>query len=125
MGSSIQGLQEAQAANLQLIAAMRPAGVLGRAVTFGTASAHRAAVASTVVDTGAWRASHRMQVSGLRGQIDLDASARNPRSGTLVREYASTLTQRGGRYDVYAAVETRHGQAIAATVRTQLFGALP
>ena len=78
---SITGLQEAQAANNRAIAAVRPSGGLGRAVQYGTVSAHRYALGYTHVDTGALKSSHRMELSDTRGRVYIDPGARNARSG--------------------------------------------
>lgn len=98
---SIKGVQAAQAANNQMIAAMQVDGALGEAVRFVTAGAHRFAVQHTVVDTGAWRASHRMTISGLSGRISLDQAAVNPRGGRPAVYGAILEATRGGRYAVY------------------------
>lgn len=123
--ADIRGLQEAQAACLQLLAAMQPRGALGGAVQFGLATASRLAIAETPVDSGAWRASHRVKMEGLRGQIYLDPTARNPKNGALVRVYAKANAQRkGGRYDVYKTV---YGQqrAIATAAAEGFIKELP
>ena len=77
----ISGIQEAQAANNQAIAALKPSGAFGRAIRVGTVAAHRYAVALTHEDTGALRASHRMDVQLDRrphGRIFIDPNSVNP-----------------------------------------------
>lgn len=102
MKVSISGLQAVQSAMLRAIAAMQASGALGEAVRHVVAGVHRYAVQNTVVDTGSWRASHRMQISGLRGRVDIDPSAQNPVRGGYPAVYGAVLERRkGGRYAVY------------------------
>lgn len=98
---SIRGLQEAQARNLARIAALKPNGALGRLVRDLTVRAHRYAVAATHVDTGALRASHRLDVQPLRGRIYVDPSAVNPRSKRRPAEYGVYEHHRGGSHAFY------------------------
>lgn len=99
--ASIAGLQRGQARNVRTMAALRPSGAFGEAIRSGTEMAHRAAVNDTAVDTGAWRASHRMTFDGLRGRVYLSPGARNPKSRQLVRIYAKVYEDRAGSYAVY------------------------
>ena len=122
---TIAGLQRAQAANAETIAALRPSGALGRAVQWATATAHRYAVGLNPVDTGAWRASHRMQVAGTRGRIFLETGARNPRSGTPVTQYAGVWEARAGRYAIYKRTRDEAGPTIAASAAKQFLEGLP
>jgi hypothetical protein len=95
----ISGLQEAQAANLRDIQAVKPSGGLGRAVEMVTIDAHRYSLTVTHVDTGALRASQRMDmVAPARWHIFIDPSARNPRSNVLVSQYAEVENARGGSH---------------------------
>jgi hypothetical protein len=109
---TITGLQEAQAANNRLLARMQPRGALERAVLYGTTAAHRAAVVITHVDTGALRASHRMEVSGLRGRVYIDPGATNPRSGVRTAVYGPMEHARGGGHAFYRRVVDEEGQRI-------------
>ncbi len=109
---SITGIQEAQAANNRVIAALQPSGALGRAVQYGTAAAHRYAVGVTHVDTGALRASHRMEVTGLRGRVYIDPSARNPRSRQRTATYGPYEHDRGGEHAFYQRTIDEQGQSI-------------
>lgn len=123
--TTIKGLQEAQAACLQLLAAMRPSGALGKSVQFALAAASRYAIAETPVDTGAWRASHRVKMQRLAGEVFLDPSAKNPRNGALVRVYARANAERaGGRYDVYKTVGQKERE-IATAAAQALIAELP
>ena len=97
----ISGLQELQDENARSIAALQPGGALGQAVKHVTAGAHRYTVAITHVDTGALRASHRMEVQGLRGRIYIDPTARNPRSGQRTSVYGPFEHARGGEHAFY------------------------
>jgi hypothetical protein len=95
----ISGLQEAQAANLRDIQAVSPSGGLGRAVQMVALDAHRYELTLTHVDTGALRASERVEAMGAaRWEIYIDPSARNPRSAGLVSSYAEVENDRGGSH---------------------------
>lgn len=99
---TIEGIQEAQQANEKAIRALKPAGSFGQAVKYTTTEAHRRSVYNTPWDTGGLRAAHRMQISGLRGEIFIDPGAVNPRQG-------------GARPAVYGAV--LHGQGMRPGLR--------
>jgi hypothetical protein len=91
---------------------------IGREVALGLAAAHRIAVANTPVDSGSWRASHRVRQQGLRGEAYIDPSARNVRSKALVVTYSEALAKgRGGRYDVYRTVYQQQGDIAQAAAR--------
>ena len=109
---TITGVQEAQRANLEAIAALRPGGAFGRAVVYATTAAHRYAVAITHVDTGALRASHRVEVSGLRGRIYIDPGAVNPRSAQRPAVYGPYEHARGGSHAFYQRVVEERGRQI-------------
>ncbi len=114
---TITGIQEAQAANNRLIARMQPGGALERAVLYGTTAAHRGAVAITHVDTGALRASHRMEVSGKRGRVYIDPSATNPRSLEATSDYGPIEHARGGSHAFYRRTVDELGPGIVAEMR--------
>lgn len=96
MKITIEGLQEAQQANAQIINALQPKGAYGRAVQFMTTEAHRRAIANTPWDTGGLRAAHRMKIKGLRARVYLDPGARNPRQGNRrPAEYGFELHKQG------------------------------
>lgn len=113
---SITGIQQAQQRNLRMIAALTPAGALGRAIKLGTIEAYRYAVAITHVDTGSLKNSHRMDVTGQRGVIYPESGATNPRSGQAVTDYAKWEHRRGGSHAFYARVETERGAHIAKSM---------
>lgn len=114
---SITGIQEAQAQNLRRVAALRPTGAFGAAIRDATAEAHRYAVALTHVDTGALRASHRVQVTGVRGRVFVDPGALNPRSGRRTAEYGVYEHRRGGGHAFYERVVSEHGAEILRRAR--------
>jgi len=100
---SIRGLQEAQAANNRLIAAIQPNSGLGRGLLYLTTAVHRDAVATTHVITGSLRGSHRMaQESPLRYRIYIDPGAVNPRSNQYPSIYGMFEHGRGGSHAFYA-----------------------
>lgn len=111
---TIEGIQELQAANERMIAALKPAGVLGEAVRYGTTEGHRYAVAITHVDTGALRGSHRMLIegSGDRGRVFIDPGTRNPRTGQRPADYGVEEHERGGSHAFYARTESEAGDRI-------------
>ena len=108
---TIVGLQEAQDANLRAIAALRPGGAIDEAIREVTLRAHRHLVAVTHVDTGAYRAAHRIKMTKDRGVIFVDTGARNPRSGRRVVEYAPIEEARGSSHAAYARTEAEMGAA--------------
>lgn len=109
----ISGIEAAQAAALRAVAAVRPAGGLGKAVRYIVVAANRFSVANTPVDTGSWRASHRPQASGTHGRIFLDPSAVNPKSRSRPADYGPALElTRGGRYAVYKKTVEEAGPQI-------------
>lgn len=95
---SIRGLQEAQRANAQAIAALQPSGPFGRAIVYGTTQTHRHAIYNTPWESGGLRAAHRMDARGLRGRVYIDPSAINPRQGNRrPAEYGAYLHAQGMR----------------------------
>jgi hypothetical protein len=113
---TITGLQEAQAANNRRIAALKPTGALGRAVQYGTVEAQRYAVIDTHVDTGTLRASHRMEVMGVRGRVYIDPGAANSRTGKHAAEYGPYEHARGGSLAFYQLVIDQHGSTIVGAM---------
>lgn len=120
MKLTIKGIQESQARNLRRIAALRPNSTFGRVIRDATIRAYRYAEAITHVDTGSLRASHRMQVQGLRGRIYLDPSARNPRSGLPVSVYGPYEHARGGSHAFYHRTVVERGPEIGKQAAYQL-----
>lgn len=110
---SIAGIQEAQDLNLRIIAAFKPKGEASKVVKSMTIEAHRYLVAQTHVDTGAYRASHRIKLTDVRGEITPDAGAINPKSGKLVTAYAEVEEARGGEHAAYQRTIDEVGGRIA------------
>jgi len=125
IGLTITGIQEAQRANLAAVAALRPSGVFGRAVIYAATAAHRYAVAITHVDTGALRASHRIEVKGLQGRIYIDPGSVNPRSGQKPVVYGPYEHARGGSHAFYQRVVDEKGGEIGARAMGMIVGGLP
>ncbi len=103
IGLSITGLQEAQAENAKVIAALKPDGEVGQAIKDLTITGHRFAIQVTHVWKylgGGLRAAHRMEVKGLRGRIYIDPRAVNPR-GQRPAVYGPYENARGGEHAFY------------------------
>lgn len=96
----LQGLQEAQAATLKVIAALKPGGATGKATQEMTIRAFRWVVTQTHVKTGTLRASRRMEVQELKGIIYTVAGI-NPRTGKSARAYDVPEQARGGTHQTY------------------------
>ena len=130
---TIEGLQRAQQANEKMIVTLRPSGAFGRAILFATTEAHRRAVYNTPWDTGGLRASHRMEMDGLRGRVFIDPAAVNPRQGgRKPAVYGYYLHQqgmrpglRGGIRAFYKYTVERDGKKIAERAIKLIRGALP
>jgi len=116
MKMTIKGIQDAQRANVRMIAAVQPTGALGRAVRHGLARAHRYAVTITHVDTGALRASHRMAFAERRhsalGRMFIAPSAVNPHGEKPV-EYGPEEHARGGGHAFYQRTLDEQGRDLA------------
>lgn len=110
---SIQGLQEAQRDNLRMIRSLQPDGSMGQAVQVATVDMQRYAVSVTHVDSGALRASHRIDYSNsydeARANIFIDPSARNPRSRALTSVYGPVEEARGGSHAFYERTMDEEG----------------
>lgn len=107
----IEGLKEAQAANVRRIQALKPSGKLGGVVRDALVWAHRYLVSITHVDTGAYQASQRVEVEGAEGRLFVDPNARNPRSKTPPVEYSVYEEARGGGHAAYART-VRHAETV-------------
>ena len=115
---TITGLQEAQAANIRRISMLGRGGPLYNLLRRSTVFAHSEAVKVTHVDTGALRASHRIEVTGIRGQVFIDQSATNPQSGARVRDYAGIEEARGGSHAFYGIARPRAEVFMLRQVKT-------
>ncbi|MDR3572862.1 MAG: hypothetical protein P4L50_03290 [Anaerolineaceae bacterium] len=121
MKVSIKGIQEAQRANARWIAGLRPTGAFGRAIQYATIEAERYAMSITHVLSGALRASHRMNVQALHGQIYIDPAAVNPH-GQKPSDYGVYEHNRGGTHAFYERTVDEHyrqvGDAAASVLGT-------
>ncbi|MBN1430445.1 MAG: hypothetical protein JXB07_18895 [Anaerolineae bacterium] len=107
----VDGLEELQAYNQRVIAGLRGP-YLNTAVRDTTLAAQRYAISITHEDTGALRASHRVELVSARqeGIISLDTSARNPRSNALTSEYGVYEHDRGGDHAFYKRTIDERGE---------------
>lgn len=121
---TIEGLQELQDANIKLIAAFEPDGPAGEAVQFVTTGAHRYLVGVTHIASGAYRASHRMTVTNVRGEIFIDPTARNPK-GKLVQKYAKDEEARGGSHAAYRRTYEEAGPRLLEQAAQNVIRQLP
>jgi len=110
---TITGIQELQEKNIRRIAAILPTGAAGRVVQYALVELHRYAVAITHVDTGSLRASHRMKLSGLRGEIYIDPGSVNPRSNKRPIVYGGYEEARGGTHAFYRRAMAERGPMVA------------
>ncbi len=117
---SIEGLQALQAENNRMIAALRPGTPLGRLLQYVVSDLHRYAVSITHVDTGALRASHRMQWGNTWGEVALDQGATNPRSGQRTAVYGAAEHDRGGSHAFYDRTIAERGDAALDRARAYL-----
>ena len=121
--ATITGIQEAQAANIRLMAEVRPQSGLGRAVQYAISDLNRYAVSITHVDTGALRASHRQRWMGeARAQLYLDPGARNPRTGALTSRYGPVENARGGAHAFYQRTYDERGEKAATRALMYVLG---
>jgi hypothetical protein len=123
MNASIKGLQEAQQAVVQMIAAVKPDNGLGRAVKYATIEAHRIAVTFTHVQTGSLRASQHMSVISNRGMVFIDPGAVNPRTRQKPSVYGAAEEGRGGSHAFYGRTVDQYeriGQAAYRGLLEQL-----
>lgn len=115
----ISGIQQAQQANLKMIASLKPNGSLARAIKYGTIQAERYAVSITHVDTGGLRASHRIKFRSYpaEGTIYLDPAARNPRRrNAKPSTYGFYEHNRGGSHAFYERTADEAGPSIIDTM---------
>ena len=101
---TITGLQEAQEANLRLIAALQPTGALNRVIIWATTEMHGRLTPNTPHDTGALRASRRVEIQGLEGRVFNDPAAANPRSRTPPSRYDVYLHAMGERSGISGGI---------------------
>ena len=122
---TITGIQEAQAANLRAMMAAKPEGGLGRAVWYGAIDLHRYIVSITHVDTGALRASERVEMRGdARAEIFIDPSSVNPRTKQPPFKYGVTEEARGGEHAFMYRTYTERGAVASERAAQYLTGRL-
>lgn len=125
-GCTIAGIQQAQRTNLRALAAVRPSGVLGRAVVYALSKLHRYAVSITHVVTGALKASHRTQYRESRnkalGMIYIDPAAVRPGGGRPVI-YGPLEEARGGSHAFYARTTRERGDYVLGEVSARVIRA--
>jgi hypothetical protein len=95
---SIKGLQEAQRWNARAIASLKPGGEMSRAIRDVITQIQRAEISLTHVDTGALRASIRMDVQDKTAKTFIDPAAVNPRGRQKTINYAGVENARGGEH---------------------------
>jgi len=117
---TIRGLQEAQRWNLRAIANTKSSGQFGMAIRDITVGLQRYEVSITHVDTGALKASERIEIMGLSGRIYIDPSAQNPRSGVRTAIYGETEDLRGGSHAFGARTEREGAPLIINLALVQL-----
>jgi hypothetical protein len=122
--ADIRGLQQAQAAMNRRIAELKPTGALGQAVKRAGLMIHRYVLGITHVDTGALRASHRIEINGTRGKIYIDPNARNPRNGAKTSVYGAIEHARGGSHAFYTRTKNEYGDTVVRAVKTYVTGAM-
>jgi len=126
---TITGIQELQKANAEMMRAISPRGGLGKAIKEGTQQAHRYAQIITHVDTGSWKASHRMDFreadTSARGQVYIDPYAVNPQSNIRPAVYASGWEEWGGEMAVYERTVNERGERIVRDMIDIIQRAMP
>ncbi len=97
---TIEGMQQAQAAMLKVIVALQPTGAAGKATQEMTIRAFRWVIIQTHVgETGALRASRRMEVQELKGIIFTESGIN--KFGQNPRGYDVPEQARGGTHQTY------------------------
>lgn len=137
---TVAGIEAAQAAQFQLLAAVNPRGGLGRAVKVATEFVRDYAVAITHVQTGTLRASHRADFASGRllttfaaitireeamGRIYIDPSVRNPVTGQLPSEYGFAEHSKGGSHAFYYRAHQEAGPTALALAHNVMMTELP
>lgn len=121
----IEGIQEVQQANITLINSLQPGGALSNAVRGAITEFHRLALFYTHVNTGALRASHRIQYTGgLSAEMYIDPSAVNP-YGERPAKYGLEEHSRGGTHAFYDLAFTSNVQKVAEVAGQYYMRALP
>lgn len=121
---TVQGYEQIQAANRQLLDAMRPSGALGQAVLYGAQQLAKGTTARVHVDTGTYKASQTADVRGLVGTV-YTASNRNPKSGAAASAYGPYEEARGGSHAAYATTFKDDAPGVMAEAIRLVVAALP
>jgi hypothetical protein len=121
---SITGIQKLQAANNRRLAALKPTGAPGRALKWGTAHLHRVLVANTHVDTGALRASRRMEIVDASSRLFTDPGAINPRDGKRTAFYDEFEEARGGSHAAWRNTYTSQAPYVVTRMSAMIAEAL-
>lgn len=128
---NIESIQRVQERNLKRIAALQPTGRAGIAVRDAIVALHRYAVAITHVGRydrmgvpgkkigGSLRASHRMEISGLEGQIYIDPNSVNPLKQKPV-VYGVYENARGGEHAFYDRTVNEEGPSVREKVIVEI-----
>jgi len=116
---TIEGLQEAQARNQRRIALLKTSGTR-RVLQMAAAELQRHAIAINPVDTGSWRASHRIELGDDWSAVYVDPSATNSRTGVRVLDYASEWEAEGADYAVYKRTVREAGPRVLKMAAQQL-----
>lgn len=132
---SIAGLQELQAANQQILAAVSEGGARGQAIRGATLDAQRYAISITHVGKywrgrrwiggGTLRASHRVQSEGGRGLVYIDPNAVNPLTHQKPSDYGVYEHKRGYPHNFYERTVDERGNRIANDAINEIRNALP
>ena len=125
---NIEGILDAQKANLIAIAAMSPGGAFGEAIKDATIQTHAYEVKTMHAITGAMKASARMDINleSYRGLVFIDPDAYGERSGKPI-DYAHYEHARGGEHAFAQKTVTEAGpvigrKAIQTITRAALYG---
>lgn len=122
--ATVQGFEQLQAANRQLVAAMQPSGPLGKAVIQATTVLRAGTAARAHRDTGTFAASQMVAVSGLVGTV-FTASNRNPKSGVAASTYGPFEEARGGSHAAYRQTVTQDATKALTEAAAIIIQALP
>lgn len=123
-GMIVQGYEALQRAHVQMIAAIQPAGALGRGVIYATQTLHQEAVNATHVWTGTLRASHFMDIQGARGRIYIQGR-QNPITGGSSADYGPGEHAKGGPHAFYNIAFNAGHQAAGEGALQIIMQALP
>ena len=120
----ITGIEDARRAMEQAVRAMRPNDAFGKALKATTEHAYLYARQITHIDTGALRASHRMQFFGKYAEIYPDPAAVRS-DNKRPAEYAIYEHNRGGAHAFYARTVLEDGKQAAQSGLRLLVKAMP